>query len=164
LTDERCVPPDDERSNYRMVKAALLDRLTLGNVHPIHGELGRHDGAERYEQELASLKRFDLVLLGLGADGHVASLFPNEPTLDVVDRRVVGAEAKLEPFVDRITLTLPALCGAREMLFLVTGADKAAAAKRAFVDEPSRKTPGSLARSLDGTTTVVLDAAAAAEI
>ena len=162
--DERCVPPDDERSNYGMAKAALLDRVTLGKVHRIRGELGRDDGAELYEQELGSLERFDLVLLGLGRDGHIASLFPNEPTLDVTDRRVVGTEAKLEPFVDRITLTLTPLRSAREVVFLVTGADKADAAKRAFAGDPSRETPGSLVRSIGGTTTAVLDAAAAAKL
>jgi 6-phosphogluconolactonase len=163
-TDERCVPPDDEQSNYRLAKAALLDRVTLGKVHRMRGELGRQRGADLYEQELGSLERFDLVLLGLGRDGHVASLFPNEPTLDVADRRVVGAEAKLEPFVDRITLTLPPLRSAREVIFLVTGADKADAAKRAFVGDPSRDTPGSLVRSISGTTTALLDAAAAARL
>jgi 6-phosphogluconolactonase len=163
-TDERCVGVDDERSNYGMVKAALLDRIAVGKVHPMRGELGRDEGAELYEQELGSLERFDLVLLGLGRDGHLASLFPNEPALGVTDRRVVGAEARLEPFVDRITLTLPPLCRASEVLFLVTGADKAGAARRAFVDKPSHATPGSLVRSIDGTTTAVLDAAAAAEL
>jgi 6-phosphogluconolactonase len=163
-TDERCVGTDDERSNYGMVKAALLDRIRVGKVHRMRGELGRDEGAELYEQELASLERFDLVLFGLGRDGHLASLFPNEPTLDVTDRRVVGAEARLEPFVDRITLTLPPLRQAGEVLFLVTGADKAEAVRRAFVDEPSHVTPGSLVRSIDGTTTAVLDAAAAAKL
>ena len=163
-SDERCVPPDDERSNYGMAKTALLDRVTLGKVHRIRGELGRDAGAELYEEELGALDRLDLVLLGLGRDGHIASLFPNQPTLDVTDRRVVGAEAKLEPFVDRITLTLPPLRGASEVIFLVTGADKADAAKRAFADDPSRETPGSLVRSIRGTTTAVLDAAAAAKL
>jgi 6-phosphogluconolactonase len=158
--DERCVPPDDERSNYRLAKESLLDRVSVGAVHRIRGELGREQGAELFEQELGPVERFDLVLLGLGADGHVASLFPNEPSLDVTDRRAVGAEAKLEPYVDRITLTLPPLCAARQVVFLVTGADKAEAAKRAFAAAPSRATPGSLVRG--GATTAVLDAAAAA--
>jgi 6-phosphogluconolactonase len=159
--DERCVAPDDERSNYGMAKKALLDRVAAGTVHRMQGELGRDQGAEQYEQELHDLELFDLVLLGLGPDGHVASLYPDQPTLDEAQRRVVGAEAKLEPYVDRITLTLPMLRRAREVLFLVTGKDKADAAKRAFRGEPSRSTPGSLVRAAGGTTTAVLDEDAA---
>jgi 6-phosphogluconolactonase len=160
--DERCVAPDDERSNYRMAKQALLDHVAVGAVHRMRGEFGRDQGAEQYEQELGELERFDLVLLGLGPDGHIASLYPDQPTLDETERRVIGAEAKLEPFVDRITLTLPMLRRAREVLFLVTGKDKADAAKRAFRGEPSRATPGSLVRATKGTTTAVLDSDAAA--
>jgi len=160
--DERCVAPDDERSNYGMAKAALLDHVSTGAVHRMQGELGRDAGAEAYEQELAGLERFDLVLLGLGPDGHIASLYPDQPTLEETVRRAVGAEAKWEPYVDRITLTLPVLRAADEVLFLVTGANKAEAAKRAFVDEPSPATPGSLVRADTGRTTAVLDATAAA--
>ena len=159
--DERCVPPDDERSNYGMAKAALLDRVELGPVHRMRGELGKKQGAAEYDVELGPLARFDLLLLGLGKDGHVASLFPDEPTLDENEARVIGAEAKLEPFVDRITLTLPMLRAARAVVFLATGADKADAAVRAFAGEPSRATPASLVRALEGTTTAVLDPAAA---
>jgi 6-phosphogluconolactonase len=159
--DERCVAPDDERSNYGMAKQALLDHVAVGAVHRMSGELGRDRGAEQYEQELGELERFDLVLLGLGPDGHIASLYPDQPTLDETERRVIGAEAKLEPFVDRITLTLPMLRSAHEVLFLVTGQDKADAAKRAFRGEPSRATPGSLVRATNGMTTAVLDADAA---
>jgi 6-phosphogluconolactonase len=159
--DERCVPADDERSNYRVAKEAMLDRVTTGAVHRMRGELGREAGAARYDEELGTLERFDLLLLGLGPDGHIASLFPAQPTLDVTDRRVIGAEAKHEPYVDRITLTLPMLRGAREVLFLVSGAEKADACKRAFGGDPSHATPGSLVRAVDGTTTAVLDAAAA---
>ena len=130
----------------------------------MHGELGRDEGARLYDDELGSLERFDLVLLGLGPDGHVASLFPEEPTLNEATRHAVGAEARLEPFVDRITLTLPVLCRSDEVLFLVTGADKADAARAAFAGERSRSTPGSLVRALDGRTTAVLDAAAAARL
>ena len=119
--DERCVPADDDRSNYGMAKQALLDHVAVGAVHRMRGELGRDRGAELYEQELGDLECFDLVLLGLGPDGHVASLYPEQPTLDETERRVIGAEAKLEPYVDRITLTLPMLRRAREALFLVTG-------------------------------------------
>ena len=165
-SDERCVPPDDERSNYGMAQAALLARLAVqpAAVHRMRGELGREDGAVQYERELGGLARFDLLLLGLGPDGHVASLYPDQPTLDETERRAIGAEAHLQPFVDRITLTLPVLRAARAVLFLVAGADKAGAAKRAFAGEPSRATPGSLVRAVEGKTTALLDTAAAAQL
>ena len=164
--DERCVPPDDRRSNYRMAKAALLDRLERepAAVHRIEGELGRDAGTAEYRLELTDVGTFDLVLLGLGPDGHVASLFPNFPTLDVTSRDVVGSEAGHEPFVDRISLTLPRLCNTRELLFLVAGEDKADAVARALAGGPSRQTPGSLARSAEGTTRAILDRAAAAKL
>jgi 6-phosphogluconolactonase len=164
--DERCVPPDDKRSNYAMAKAALLDRLegAPAAVHRMQGELGRDEGTAEYRLELANVGTFDLVLLGLGPDGHIASLFPNFPTLDVTSRDVVGSEAGHEPFVDRISLTLPRLCNTRELLFLVTGEDKTDAAARAFSGGPSPQTPGSLARSTEGRTRAILDRAAAAKL
>jgi 6-phosphogluconolactonase len=161
-SDERCVPPEHELSNYRLVKESLLDRVTAGGVHRMRGELGRDAGADAYEQELDGLERFDFMLLGLGPDGHLASLFPDQPTLDETERRAIGAEAKHEPYVDRITLTLPVLRAARTIVFLITGGDKADAVRRAFAEEPSRATPGSLVRG--GETLVVLDAAAAAKL
>jgi 6-phosphogluconolactonase len=164
--DERCVPPDDEQSNYGMAKAALLDRLQRepAAVHRMQGELGRDDGVREYKHELADVDAFDLVLLGLGPDGHVASLFPGFPTLDVTSRDVVGSEAGHEPFVDRISMTLPRLCATNELLFLVAGEDKAEAAARALAGAPSRQTPGSLARAAEGPTRAVLDRAAAAKL
>jgi 6-phosphogluconolactonase len=160
--DERCVPPDDDLSNYKLAKDTLLDKVTTGAVHRMHGELGCDVGAARYEEELGALDRFDLVLLGLGPDGHVASLFPNQPTLDERERRAIGAEAKLEPYVDRITLTLPMLNAARLVVFIVSGENKADAVERAFADEPSPATPGSLVRGEE--TLVVLDPPAAAKL
>ena len=164
--DERCVPPDDERSNYALAKAALLDRLATppAAVHRMQGELGRDDGMAEYRHELTGVGEFDLVLLGLGSDGHVASLFPNFPTVDVTGRDVVGSPAGMEPFVDRISLTLSRLCNTQELLFLVAGADKADAVARALDGAPSHVTPGSLARSAEGTTRAILDRAAAAKL
>jgi 6-phosphogluconolactonase len=163
--DERCVPPEHPDSNYGMAKAALLDSLDVQPraVHRMRGELGRAAGADAFEQELGDTV-LDLVLLGLGPDGHVASLYPNEPTLEIADRRVVGAEAKLQPFVDRITMTLPTLRGGGEVVFLVAGGDKADAVARAFGGEPDPGTPGSLVRSERGRTVAVLDTAAAAQL
>jgi 6-phosphogluconolactonase len=162
--DERCVLPDDERSNYRLARESLLDRLSsLPRVHRIRGELGPSEAAAEYERELEGT-HLDLILLGLGPDGHVASLFPGAPALEERERRVVAAEAGLEPFVPRVTLTLPALCSGRSVLFLVTGEEKAEAARAAFAGEPSRQTPGSLVRARDGTTVAILDRAAASAL
>ncbi len=162
--DERCSHPEDPESNYGMARHALLDHVELGPVHRMRGELGREAGAEQYEQELGGLERFDLLLLGLGPDGHVASLFPEQPTLAEAKRRVIGAEAKLAPWIDRITLTLPMLRATRQLLFLVAGEEKADAVRRAFAAAPSRATPASLVRAAHGPTTVVLDRAAAAQL
>jgi 6-phosphogluconolactonase len=164
--DERCVPPEDERSNYRLTEQALLDRLDRQplETHRMRGELGPDAGATEYENELDGVGVFDLVLVGLGPDGHVASLFPNFPALEIADRDAVGSEAGHEPFVDRITLTFPRLCSTSELVFLVTGEDKADAVARALAGEPSRETPGSLARATEGPTRAVLDRAAAAKL
>ena len=111
------------------------------------------------------IPRFDLVLLGLGPDGHCASLFPGDPALEERERLAVGvARAGLAPWVPRVTLTLPVLNAARQVLFLVTGADKAAAAARAFAGGPDRRTPASLVAPTDGTLTVLTDRAAAAQL
>jgi 6-phosphogluconolactonase len=162
--DERCVPPDDMDSNYGMAKRALLDRIEQQphSVHRIKGELGKEAAAADYEAELDDTQ-LDLLLLGVGPDGHVASLFPNAPTLRQ-RRRALPAEAGLEPFVDRVTLSLPVLRSAREVLFLLAGASKADAAARAFADEPSPDTPASLVRAKDGRTVVIVDRAAAAKL
>ena len=161
--DERCVPPDHPDSNYGMAKGALLDRLRVPPpaVHRIRGELGKDAAAGAYEEELDATA-LDLLLLGLGPDGHVASLFPNFPTLEVRDRRVVPTEAGHEPFVDRVSMTLPALCGAASVLFLVTGESKAAAAAKAFAGDPDPSVPGSLVRAESGRTAAILDRFAAA--
>jgi 6-phosphogluconolactonase len=165
--DDRCVEPDDELSNYRLAKESLLDRIQgePAEVHRIRGELGPEAGADDYEEQLRAVDRLDVVLLGLGPDAHVASLFPGHDTLQVRDRRVVGEpEAGLEPFVPRVSLTLPALCDGRHIVFLVAGDGKAEAVEKAFGGEPSDDAPGSLVRPTDGKMTVLLDPAAAGRL
>jgi 6-phosphogluconolactonase len=163
--DERAVPPDDERSNFRLAREKLLAGLVEEprEAHRIQGELGAEEAAAAYDAELDGT-RLDLVLLGIGPDGHAASLFPDQPTLEEHSRRAIPAEAKLEPFVDWVTMTLPVLCSAPEVLFLVTGESKAEAFERAFGEPPSPNTPSSLIRSAAGRTRVVADAAAAARL
>lgn len=170
--DERCVPPDDERSNYRLVKQSLLDplaELAAPSVMRIHGELGPEKGAEAYERDLqeAGEPEFDLLLLGLGPDGHCASLFPGQPTLAERARLVVGVEkAGLDPFVPRVSLTLPALATARQTVFLVTGEAKADAVAAAFGRDatPDPHVPASMLVPLANELKVLVDPAAAARL
>ena len=130
--DERTVPPDDEGSNYRMAREALLDNVPVASVHRMQGELPPDEAAKAYEEELRDffgpdgLPRFDLILLGLGGDGHTASLFPETSALEVHDRWVV-ANPVLKLETTRITLTVPVVNAARAVCFLVAGEDKAKA-------------------------------------
>jgi len=159
--DDRCVAPQDPRSNQLLVREALLDRLVVPpTVRAMATTLPPDTAAALYDAALTD-EVLDLVLLGLGPDGHTASLFPYEPSLDVRDRLAVVAEPGLEPFVQRITLTIPALEAGRHVVFLAVGEGKAAAARRAFAEEPTNATPASLVRSRDGLTTAILDEAAA---
>jgi 6-phosphogluconolactonase len=160
--DERVVPPYDPRSNFRLVRDRLVDRVeTPPEVHRIRGEKSPEEAAELYDAALEDVM-LDLALNGIGADGHTASLFPSAPSLDERQRRAVAAEAALEPFVPRVTLTPPVFAAAGLLVFLVAGADKADAARRAFAAEPSPETPASLVRGR--TTIALLDAEAASAL
>lgn len=158
--DERCVPPADGQSNYRMVRESLLDGLARppAEVHRIRGELEPGEAAAGYDRALDGVT-LALAVMGLGPDGHTASLFPGATTLDETERRAVAAEAGMEPFVPRVTMTRPVLDAARTMVYLVTGEGKAEAAGRAFAGEPSPQTPASLVRGVE--TIAILDRAAA---
>ncbi len=131
--DERCLPPDHPDSNYGMTAAALLSRVRLPaeNVHRIQGELPPPQAAERYEAELRAFfgetPAFDLVFLGMGEDGHTASLFPGSPALAESVRWAVEVEHTTPPppLVSRVTLTYGVLNAARRVVFLVSGASKA---------------------------------------
>jgi 6-phosphogluconolactonase len=161
--DERCVPPDDELSNYRLARETLLERLAVAPsaVQRIRGELDPAAAAAEYDDALAGVD-LDLLLLGLGGDGHMASLFPGSPQLEVTDRRATFGPPGLDPFVDRVTMTLPTIQAARRIVFLVSGEGKRDAVARAFGDDISREVPASLARLAPVRVEVFLDAAAAA--
>jgi 6-phosphogluconolactonase len=161
FTDERCVPPDHEHSNYRMADEALLSRVSGAAVHRMKGELGPEQGAADYARELEAAGRptFDLILLGVGPDAHTCSLFPGDDALGERERQVVGVETPgMAPLVPRITLTFPIVNASRRIVFLVTGEDKADAVARAFSGRRDPMAPASL---VEGEVTVVLDAAAA---
>jgi 6-phosphogluconolactonase len=161
FTDERCVPPDHEHSNFRMVDGALLSRIEGATVHRMKGELGPEPGAADYERELEAAGRpvLDLILLGIGPDAHTCSLFPGDEALGERERPVVGVETPgMAPLVSRITLTLPVVNASRRIVFLVTGEDKADAVARAFSGRRDPMAPASL---VEGNITVLLDEAAA---
>lgn len=170
--DERCVPPEDDRSNYRMAKESLLDPLGGDGppaVHRMKGELGPHDGADEYEEQLRAHgpDRFDIVLLGIGPDGHCASLFPDQPTLSERSRMVIGVdEAGLDPFVPRISFTLPQIARARQVVFLAAGESKAEAVGKAFGPDarPDPHVPSSLVAPLADEVVVLVDPAAAQQL
>ncbi len=164
FTDERCVPPEHEHSNFRMVDQALLSKVQGAEIHRMQGELDPHEGAAAYERELADagLEVVDLMLLGLGPDAHICSLFPGAAELGERERRVTGVDTPgMAPLVSRITLTLPVVNATRQIVFLVTGEDKAEAMARAFSGRADPGAPGSL---VEGEPLVLCDQAAASRL
>lgn len=169
--DERCVPPQHDESNYKAAWDHLLSRISVpeSNIHRIRGEDDPSKEAQRYEEELRrffapqEMPTFDLVLLGLGEDGHTASLFPGSPALKEKERLVLpvflGATKK-----NRITLTLPVLDQASRVLFLVSGSPKADVVKEVLGKEGGvRNLPASLVRPSRGSVEWLIDRAAAAK-
>jgi 6-phosphogluconolactonase len=172
IGDERFVPATDSLNNMRMAQQAFLDRCApLVNIHPMATNVANpNEAAHRYEAELKSFygadsldaarPLFDVVLMGVGPDGHTASLFPDYPALAETERWVVGVpKAHVEPFVPRVTLTLPALASCHEMLFEVAGADKRAILTHVLAGEDL---PANRAHSI-GMTTWLVDRAALPE-
>jgi 6-phosphogluconolactonase len=173
IGDERFVPADDALNNMGMARRTFLDRCApASNIHPIPTDSGSPEqAATRYERELKSFygaetfdpsrPLFDVVLMGVGSDGHTASLFPGYSALAETKRWVIGVpEAHVEPFVPRVTLTLPALSSCREMLFEVAGSEKRAILTRVLAGE---NLPGNRAHSSSGDTVWLVDKAALPE-
>ncbi len=172
IGDERFVPVDDPLNNMGAARRIFLDRYApAANIHAIPTDTADPEQAARhYESELKSSyganeldsvrPLFDVVLMGVGPDGHIASLFPGYPAMDETERWVVGVpQAHVEPFVPRVTLTLPALNSCREMLFEVSGADKRAILTRVLAGE---NLPANRAHSM-GETIWLVDTAALPE-
>jgi 6-phosphogluconolactonase len=171
FADERCVPAEDEQSNYRLVAQTLLEgtRIAPGQVHRMEGELGPTEGARRYGQALRERldasadapPALDVVLLGVGPDGHVASLFPGHPALSATAQQLcVGISDSPKPPAQRITLSLPLLRSARAVILLASGPEKARAVAGALA-QPTPKLPASLLCAERLTVIVDEDAAAA---
>ena len=143
--DERCVPPDDEGSNYGMAREALLDRIPLraSQVHRVPGELPPEEAARRAEEDLrasvpgAPYPVFDMVLLGMGPDGHTASLFPGAPELDEMRRLMVPVHRPDLPQPWRVSITMPVINAARRVLMMGGNPEKAAMVRRAIAGDPA---------------------------
>lgn len=172
--DERTVPPDHEQSNYRMAREALLDHVPIprDQIHRIEAERDPAEAAARYAATLAdvfglepgAMPVFDLVLLGVGTDGHTASLFPGTRAVQVQDTPVVENEVPQLNTV-RITLTVPVITQAANILVLAAGADKAPAIRRALeAPYAPEQTPAQVIRSARGNVVWLLDAEAASQL
>ena len=165
--DERTVPPDHEDSNYRMAREALLDHVPVGSVHRMRGEIPPDEAAASYERDLGQFfgggfPVLDLVMLGIGSDGHTASLFPATAALSVTDR-LAAANPVPKLGTTRLTLTVPVLNAAREVRFLVAGAGKAEALAEILEgDADPREYPAKLVRPPGGPIWMVDRAAASA--
>jgi 6-phosphogluconolactonase len=170
--DERCVPPDHPDSNFRMVRENLLARIQIppANIHRIMGEKEPRQAASAYEAELknffgaGALSRFDLIFLGLGDDGHTASLFPGSAALAETENLIAAVYVeKLRSH--RLTLTLPVINAAAQVAFLVSGKSKAAIVRAVLdSDADSARYPAAMVRPSDGQLTWLITADAAEDL
>jgi 6-phosphogluconolactonase len=172
--DERCVPPSDQDSNYRMTREAMLDHVPLApsQIHRMEGELEPEAAAARYEAELrdgfrlegAETPRFDLIALGMGPDGHTASLFPHSAAIHEKSRLAVANHVENKD-AWRITLTWPLINQGASVFFLIGGADKAALVKEVILGPRDvERLPSQLIHPASGILTLLLDKAAAAQL
>jgi 6-phosphogluconolactonase len=168
--DERLVPVGDRRSTFGVVSPLLFTRapIPVDNIHPMPVEIRPAERAAAvYEEELLEIfglaagevPRFDLMLLGLGPDGHMASLFPGSPALDLTDRLVAAVPPPItvEPRVARLTMTVPVINAAREVLFLVASRGKEQALTAVLTGPPDRSLPASLAAPQHGAGWLILE-------
>lgn len=160
LSDERAVPPDDDESNFLMVRRSLLDRVDIPdeNVHRVLTERGADAAADAYEQELRAVGALDLVMCGMGPDGHTMSLFPGRREVSIEDRLVVAVHDSPKPPPDRITFTIPVIREARHTMLLVAGEGKAEALSK-VLERVDPAVPASLLRN--GRLEILADDAAA---
>jgi 6-phosphogluconolactonase len=172
-SDERCVPPDHGDSNYNMARQCLLDLVPISadNIHRVHGELDPLAAADAYELALRGffgdarvLPCMDFILLGMGEDGHIASLFPGDAALDESRRWIVAVphDRPPPPMVWRVTATLPFIRSARQVILIVSGASKAARVQQAHSDKADAPLlPVQRLREIEGELVWMLDRVAA---
>jgi 6-phosphogluconolactonase len=170
--DERCVPESDPASNFGAAKRDFVRQAPIpaGQVHPMPGEMAPELGAQKYQEDFVSSFQlrdgefpvFDLIFLGVGADGHTASLFPQQKALGETERMVVAVMGG-EPYVGRLTMTLPVINNAREVVFLVSGKEKAGVVK-AVIESEDQSLPARKVRPVNGVLTWLLDRDAASQL
>ena len=170
LVDERFVPPSHKESNYCLIQEHLLKAIDIqkGNIHPVQTEEATLEmAAEKYEEEIRNffgiegerIPEFDLIMLGIGEDGHTASLFPGAPSLMEEKRVAIPVITEKAPH-KRISLTLPVLANAQRIMFLVTGSEKSGIV-REIVEESESRLPASLVRRMARSVYLVIDEGAA---
>jgi 6-phosphogluconolactonase len=171
-SDERCVPPDHPDSNYRMANEAMLSRVPVpkANIHRVAGELPAEEAAQKYEDEIRKefsmiegVPRFDWIFLGMGADGHTASLFPGTSGV-AENKKLVASVWVEEKKTYRVTFTLPVLNASKNIAFVVSGPEKADTARQVLKEAPSAARPSSLVLPANGNLIWLLDKPAASRL